>query len=707
MGLKCKIKEIDGMKIPMQGDRMDPLYVSLLSYYKDEEQALTSWAKANSIGSIEELAIFEGADVGSDLAKFIDQSIGNQEIKVSDKDKFDILYLAVTNGYDSLASFSEELNRSLKPNGFFDLSPQNLLKTKLFTIMDIERTSLEKLVDVVNKTEAILSQGDIEVTSPEVPTDYYDNQKRNSVNGSRRLTTKEMLDKVLDIAKTDFVDLEEAIEISGFEELRRLVDFDKFEELTVIQEVSPQDGNLDLKFNQSRKVLENTLTTYTDTLDLEADIDFILSFDNDVWNRKAAAVYGVTKEIELDLAKKGVDIIGLADRNLSKTELVLFLKTVQNMLTTPTSITIDAFYEQLSVLNVDFKEGNTQLKKIFANDPNLDLVEVNSDQSLTDLYNNHGLVRFKDNLFFKVQKESKDILYEKLYNKYTNSGEGINTNAEKSEVLVGLTDLVNTYRSEVDESVREEYNLYKLLSGRAKAEALRVQDTEPLTTIKSDVEYLKGDFISDFNKYILEEKFADSQIYDKILRHIKITDAGIVVPDAVTTLMGIQYKQELEDYIKIRRGNFGNQLIEADDQVAFRDRDLYFLNNKQKIKEVQTSYRTSGDFLVTRENPNLYVKVGNDIYRKAVSKDQNDLYAKVRANYKDNLFYDTNTNYDTNLEDMFSILETMKLPTTEYQKPDLNTELKNQEDIESILDLNISFYKNTDNSINEMVENCG
>jgi hypothetical protein len=707
MGLKCKIREIDGKRVPMKGNEMDPVYKTLLEYYKNDEMALQSWAKVNSL-DLADLQVFEGEEPTSDLALFIDQSTGNQELEVTEKEQFEILNLAVTRGFSELPLFLDFLNKTLKPFGRFNFSPDNLLESGLFTITDLETLTVDKVVDILNKTEALVGRGIGNELTAETPTNVSDTSRKNVVRGTRKLTQEEMVEEVLQVAAQDFLSLEEAIEQTGYEEIRSKVNSEKFEELTLIQEVDPTKDTLDLNFLQSRKVLENTLLSDIDTTDLESDIDFINSIDSDVWDSKKEAVYKITKEIELSLAKNGIDVVGLADSELTKVELSLFLRTVQNMIASPNDVTITAFYEQLNIIGDNSIQGSVKgsakLVKVFGNDPNLDLVEVNSNMSLTELYNKHGLVKFKDNLFFKVQKESKDILYEKMYVKYT-QGQEIDEVSQKADILKGLTDLVNTYKSSVDESIREEYTLYKLLSGKATTEELRTQDTSYLRDVTPDPEYLKTEFVSDFNKYKLEEKFKNSEIYNKVLKKIKITDAGIIVENSVTSLQGIEYKQELEDHIRLHRGNFGKHLISKSAPNVL-DRDLYFLNNKNKIREVQTQHKTSGEYLVTKENPNLYVRVAGTIYRKVVSKNGDDLYAKVRGNFKDNLFYDNDTNYETNIQEAFEILDRLKLISSDYQKPDINKNDK-LDDTKAKLDSGLVMYKEVDQDINEKIENCG
>lgn len=179
-----------------------------------------------------------------------------------------------------------------------------------------------------------------------------------------------------------------------------------------------------------------------------------------------------------------------------------------------------------------------------------------------------------------------------------------------------------------------EYQLYKDYYGYATpAKSLEEFTASPIST---DIEYLKGDFVADFNAEILKNPI--HEFYNKFT----VNEKGVVLkyadPISLAQIQaylvdGVKLGEELADYSVISKNmpNFKQEIFEANER-------LWAVNNKNSLK-IPTTQITQVDrnMLVAKNETADFISYNGDVYELKNKEESDSVYTKL--NLQEDLNY--------------------------------------------------------------------
>jgi hypothetical protein len=237
---------------------------------------------------------------------------------------------------------------------------------------------------------------------------------------------------------------------------------------------------------------------------------------------------------------------------------------------------------------------------------------------------------------------------------------------DKVAVIKDLTTYVFSINENIRPDLAENFILHKLaFDHKVEGSLAKAMDNfRRATSTRTNVDYLKTEFVSDFYNYILTEKQKDSEVYREVLQHFRISDNDISLTKNIASIANLDVTKELEDYIRIKRDSSMNYLV--NDESRFNE-DLFYLNHSEFVKELSETYRQQGDYLLTDPTNNTWVKVGNDVYKNIYSAQGRDLFRKVNTK-PDEVYYNTVDNFAFDLREVKEIIQTMLPAKSVYTK---------------------------------------
>lgn len=406
--------------------------------------------------------------------------------------------------------------------------------------------------------------------------------------------------------------------------------------------------------------VKNMYLTDVDSVRFDVHREFLEGLSEEAWLEDIDSVSKVLRDIEEELIESNVDVIGLRD-------IAEDVQTVKEIL------------RRVGVLKNNPNKENAKslsdiLQRVFPNNLNsfvLDLpdvyegksiVNVEANYSETNLFLEQGLIKIGDNLYHKVERDSLETVYGILYRQFL-SGEIVVPNkfitVEDIRNPENINIVVENIKSfvlsrdvgyEVEGSVIEEISALQVLH-----QHLPIPERVLRDDIGTSVEYLRRDFVRDFYNEVLKEKFENSALYNKTLRYFKFTDGGLSFHGLSFDINEMPLSQELSDYIKIKKqvGKLG----QAQEGVAYRNEDLYYLNNPRKIKEgFGVEFLKDGLYATDLGNP-LYIRTdSNSVARRLVDTPTKSLYKEVAIPI-DNVYNITDLNFSADIVADVKVLE--------------------------------------------------
>jgi hypothetical protein len=292
----------------------------------------------------------------------------------------------------------------------------------------------------------------------------------------------------------------------------------------------------------------------------------------------------------------------------------------------------------------------------------LNVVSLNSRKTDAELYSEHGLIKLEEGLYHKVQRMDDTMAaYEYLYrqlvdgkmtipSQYITVKDYKNPN-NKVEVLRGITNYVNARETGIVSEFQEEISLYQLVFDH---NPIQKQDFRKLSTIRTNEEYLKGDFVSDFFNYVLDEKLKDSPIYREVLSKFRFKNSDIEIDGYISSLNGIEMQQELEDYLKLKKGTSYEFFFNNGE--GFLLEDFEAVNNPESVQPYKGEVVVDGDYVITNPQSDMFVNYDGQLYRKVGKSLNADIYLKISEVSRP--VYNTSTdNFEYNQNEAQALLD--------------------------------------------------
>ena len=672
MGVKCRISYDNRGNVQVldsKGNESES-FKNILALTGNQKTALDFWVIAsdnhlmnNEDASFEEIMAFLDADSSTDK-------------KLSPGEKIQVTDFMARNGVNTLDELNSQLAKIFKPNGILEIDIDEAIDSGLFTADEIGNIDLDKLQDIMLKIEGQLAIDDISIEPLVSETKYIDND-RSTIFGTKQRVTQEELDQdivravdnfkdkneftrgVMTLPYTEFVD--KFLNDKAFAESI----MDKFSGLKKIPALSIVDGKLSDKNNTVYTTVKNTVLQNVDGVSILADIEYLNDIPQDVWEQSEEDIEEVLKEVEQELIKVNIDVIGIHEYQGSRQKVMDLLMKAYILTQQASPSTIQAFADSHAAI---FETpGKIVAEKLDERYTGLNIVSLHSNMNENTLFEKYGLIRIADNLYHKVDQSAdfnlvKDAIYEGVKRGSIEIPRGfitedINDILNKPAILEGISRYLMSRPTPVNHANHELYSGYQVAFNHAPVQVNR-NDIRGLTELKTDEEYLKGEFISDFYNYILREKFNKTATYDSVLSKFEINDKDITLTSKIDSIDNLEYSKELADYIRLHKDSNMKYLV--DDSSTAISEDLYAINFPETVAEYKGDMVKEGDFIITPPTVGSYIKLDGKLYRKEASKIDADLFVRITTT-QNPTYYLSSQNFDFNREQGVNLLNAFNL----------------------------------------------
>lgn len=401
--------------------------------------------------------------------------------------------------------------------------------------------------------------------------------------------------------------------------------------------------------------LKNTIIPSNSTT-FNVDANLLLNLDEDVWLSRRKEVKSVLKGIEKTLISNNIDVIGISELETSREVVSEFLVAIRNVLSLPNDTNIRTLANLKSeYLNSDMKVFTKDLPSKY---DNLTVVSVESNLSQDELFEMEGLIKVHtDNLYQKVEVLPIDELYDEMYSRFLRGEVNIPQNffpidmdvydvANEAQVLEGIQNYVRSRDVGFDSLHQEAISAYQLLFNHDPIP----QRLPNIESLKTNAEYLKTGFVTDFYNFILQEKFNNTDLYNSTLKYFKVTDSDLSFHGIDLNIGGMKYEQELIDYAQVKKdsGKLGELVENIESEY---NEDLEVINNPESVTNTPNYTQIDRGLYVTNQSPENYIRLnGGGVARMVGQMFGNTVYQDVNIIRGSNIYYDTNLNFDVNTD---------------------------------------------------------
>ncbi len=579
-------------------------------------------------------------------------------------------------GVSNLAELQSKLQKIFRKNGYTQLDPQEALDSKLYLSAELSDIDIDKIADLINKIDKhLLSKGNILTTDNYTTQNVYYNTDKKTILGTFQRVTEEDVYAEIKNGVENFQDREgfnNFIKNSPFETTvteDELYDkFKNYKRLPVLAEV--EDG---LIFNNADtfQTLYNTLPDNLDQATINVKIDFITKIDEFIWDDQQANVKKVIYNLEKYFTTQGIDIIGLNEKSTNREAVITFLNTLRNFtnrISNGENISTQDIQDFAKVKDEALGVGNkTIVSKQKPSDLNKNIVSVSTSLNEEEAYTKHGLLHISGNNYHKVKRETVDNLYDFLSENLVNGTvqlEGLSLTEEDklSERRENTKNKVKEYVSKIPSDytteVREELILQKLIWDSGKVTNTTKESV--VSNIKTlaqyptgaQLEYFSGAYLQKIYKDILENKIANTELYNKIYKSIGVGNDTLTMLDNINPkdldLLPESDRKLFVEFLTVTKDeNFKKLLAPAINNDNYYNQDLLSVNYPNTLRETNQPTVREGNYIIAEKSTDNVIKVGGKLYFKKLIGKISDLYALI-TNKISNTFLqkDIYTDYD-------------------------------------------------------------
>lgn len=649
MGLKCRIQYQGDKAIALNlNGTPSKLYAEALEVMGSEREALDLWAISNS----EEFQAATGKvnyndNVSLDeVIRFVD-STKMVNSTLTPVEQYQVKNLMSQNAITSLSDLASKLNSIFMAGGIPGFNPSAAIASGLYLPEDLEKIDVPKVVELVQKINGSLLKEDISLPETTILPLYKNPNLKTIIGSSVAVTQEDIEQELLDMldnpsseeeVRTKVKELPYNTFVENFYENDEFAAdiIDRFKNVSRVPVLELHNGQLSNQATGTANKVRNTILENKSTLSLEADIDYLNSIPEDVWQDSLEDVEKIVKEIEDDLTKINVDIIGLHKITKNKQTLIDTLLLTRLMVADPTEANINAFSQ-----NYDSLFGTkptTELMRLPQEYTGKTVVRLYTNEDPQSLFENHGLIQIGENLYHKVKRENNIAeLYEYLFQRVVDKSfvlpaQFVTTKDlnDKVGVIKDITKYVNSRETGLG-FYSEEASLYQLVFGHTPLQNKSVETIKALSGLKFTEQYLKTDFVEEFYQYMLQEKAKNSLLYNTVLKHLTVNDKDITVTGPINSIEGIAMQEELEDYFRLKNDPSTNKFVSNLQQGAPLER-LVATNFPQEIPTYNERHGRSGDAVVTAPTQENYIRIGNEVFKKVAENQNNSVFVKVLPN---------------------------------------------------------------------------
>jgi len=499
------------------------------------------------------------------LDEALAQAIGDRGAKIINKSKKNSFTKWLTNLWEviknslGLSEYTADQVQNMNLGEFADAVAIDLLKGK----------NIGKFIQPEKDTTKVNSLGLYESTNPFL-------QEKEVVQLLGGIKDRSLFEDKLETS-----DLEN-LKSNYFEDPTFAEEF--FEEMSVlnrIREFKITDGKLSRKNNSETKaLLEETLIVGVEN-GLNESITYLETLPEDIWQNNSEDIVTLLEDIREKAVGIGLNLNGLEDSYINKTknEVISLLNSVKNVNLQPNNLRL----EELTSLYDEFfqsdKSGVNQIELLPKEHREKSLIYLKSDLSEYELFNNHSLLRVRDNVYQKVDKDGTSL--ETLTQALTID------NAAKF-IEKGVTNL-ETPNFSVDNEVLQKMFAFKIYFNLEINNQQSISEDTQLkeySNFTGNLEYLQTDFVADFNKNSVKELQKESESYTNFYTHFKITNKGIELNNTDPISM-----EQIKDYLNSNEINEKTKENLLQYSIVSKSLDLSSLLETNSIVKTEEFYR--------------------------------------------------------------------------------------------------------------------
>lgn len=674
MGLKCKIRYKSGEAFAYDSNgEISSLYLDALAVTNNQGRALNMWATAQTPKFKQLFGDFSPQI--EDVVKYY-ETVKSDGSTLSSADIFQITQFIKSNGLTSLSQLQTVLNSIFKEDGNLGINVVNAINSGIYSADELKDINLGEISNILSKIEGHLVKEDIFV-EPDDQEFFYKNSEFKTIFGSyEKVPSSEVdteiaqvlnnftddaqiYDAIQKLPYSDFVERFTEDEAFARDTINRIKGLNKIPLLTYIA------SQLTDKPVEFYSTLKNTLLDGPVPLKLEATFDYLSKIDIDVWQNNLEDIREVLKEAELTAIESNIDIIGLNQSVPNYQGVMSVMSSMIELLRNKTEENL-VLFSAIHAEVIGNEVPSVFVEKINPTYSGLNIVKVFSSKNEDQLFESDGLIKIGDNLYHKVEiPANKTAMYENLYRRLREGNLGIPLSLSreidysdplnKTQILEIISEYVMTRDVGFETRNQEDISLNQLVFNHLPIEEPNfVRDASLIIDTKTDPQYLKTRFVSDFYNYILSEKYDNSEVYRTTLSKFKINDRDISLIGEVDNIDFIEYSEELKDYIRLKKDQNMKHLVEEPNYPVLED--LLFLNFPDQVPETKAYFVLDGDYAVMGKSADLFVKIQKDTYRKVADTDEISVYNKI-VSTPDQLYYDNNLNFSFDKEAVKQVVQ--------------------------------------------------
>lgn len=650
MGLNCRISYDSNSNPIVANDNGTPskLYKDALELTGSVRDALDIWATASTPEFQEAFGRVNNNDdvTLNEVLKFYNSKKAFWG-KLSPSERYEIKSLMKSLGFKNLSGLVSTMQKVFRPNGVVDFSPELAITSGLFLPQDLDNINLTEINELLTRMEGELMLGDFEVTVNE-PEFFYRDPENKNILGASQVVTQDQIDqevmamisdfsseaefyqKMNDLPYTDFTD--KFYEDKAFAQKYMA----KFAGMRRVPVATISRGKVVTNQTQTLSKVANTIESNLNTLDIEAEQDYLRNIPEPVWMTSQEQIKEIVREVEAEFAKVGVDIIGLSNKTLDRATILDVIGTAVNMARNPSQANMNVFASSYDRAFQVIPE--TSIERIPQEYAGLTILKIHTQESPKTLWDQHGLIKVGENLYQKInKKDNKAELYKYLYQRVLDGDlvipEKFATEKDLNNVI-GVRKNLEAFINSRDTGFNffdEDFSLYQVAFNHLPVTKHGKDADRLLSMIETDEEYLKTDFVADFHKYILQEKLKGSEVYKNVLSQIEISDNDITINGAIDSLEGVEMQQEFLDYLKLKKDPSVKMMIPVDTSAAPIE-VLVATNFPERVTEYTGRTADVGNLLITAPVPDKYIRVGQNVYKKIATNRKAHGFVLVEPN---------------------------------------------------------------------------
>lgn len=516
--------------------------------------------------------------------------------------------------YDEFGIFTVD---SAKLKLYSDYEIRNLQNN--VELQEKVKQSIEALKNTENAEETLLQQ--------ELPQQI---EKTGVINSFGKLTNlnpliveKDITEKLGGTTEEEFNQIIEDLDYPKFQDsVNKEELFQQMQEYKKAEVFIEVEGEIRQKNNVETELTIPLTTKVVTNQTVKSNINSLINIRLDVLAENYEQTKEVLKEIEDNLIGEGLDIVGFSEKPVDP-ELIEFLQELNLFVNNPSkentslySKASDKYFER------DINPAETVIKA----EQKLEYVKLNTNLSEEEVYVKNGLIKVKDGLYVKSAKEDLDTLYanvETYKEKYPKD------KTIQEYVQEQVTKLNNFNNVENAEAV----TLYKMYFDIAETEEkLQPKNTQ---NFNGDVEYLTGEFISDFWAKSLKAKQKNNAEWKNYYSNIGVNEKGLyLINDDIITMLKIdEYADEnIRQYSLLSKQmpDLTKQIETVQTRQSARNNAV---NTPSNVEDFNGQiFKLNDNEIILKDSNEDFIKIGGEIFENIAIQGSLRHYVKLEAN---------------------------------------------------------------------------